>query len=114
MHESSLAKKLLDAALERVRDGKIIAVRGWIADIEALSPESLVLHFAAHARNTRAEAARLDVRIEQIAARCKQCGERYAPDHHVTLCPRCGSTDAELLGRGGLGIDAIDIETEHP
>ncbi len=113
MHEASLAKKLLDAALERVREGRIVAVHGWIADAEALSRESLALHFAAHARNTRAQAAQLDLRIEQVTARCEQCGERYAPGHHVTLCPRCGGTEAQLLGRSGMGIDAIDVEPER-
>ncbi len=113
MHESSLARQLLDAALERAREGRIVAVHGWIADAEALSPESLAFHFAAHARNTRAQAARLDVQIERLRARCRQCGEHYAPDHHLTLCPRCGGTDAQLLGRSGIGIEAIDVEPER-
>lgn len=112
MHESSLAKKLLDATLERAPDGKIVAVRGWIADTEAMDRASLAFHFAAHARDTRAETARLEIRIEQVAARCVQCGERYAPDHQMTLCPRCGSADAQLLGRTGIGIDAIDVASE--
>jgi hydrogenase nickel incorporation protein HypA/HybF len=113
MHESSLARKLLDAALERTHEERIVAVHGWIADAEALSAESLAFHFAAHARNTRAEGAQLKVRIERIAARCKGCGEHYAPEHHVTLCPSCGCAEAQLLGRSGIGIDAIDVEPER-
>ncbi|HTQ24865.1 MAG TPA: hydrogenase maturation nickel metallochaperone HypA [Candidatus Binataceae bacterium] len=112
MHESSLAKKILDAALELAPDGMIVAVRGWIADTEAMDRASLALHFAAHARETRAETARLEMRIAQVAARCVQCGERYAPDHLMMLCPRCGSTEAQLLGRIGIGIDAIDVAAE--
>jgi hydrogenase nickel incorporation protein HypA/HybF len=113
MHESSLARQLLDAVLERVRRDRIVAVHGWIADVEALSAESLAFHFAAHARGTRADGANLDVRIEQVAALCKLCGTRYAPEHHVTLCPSCGSTEVELLGRNGIGIEAIDVEPER-
>ncbi len=113
MHESSLARQLLSAAVERaVAEGatRIVTVHGWIADCEDLSPESLALHFSACARDTVAQGAALDIRITTVRARCAQCGEEYAPSHHVTLCPKCGSTEAALLGQTGLGIDAIEIE----
>jgi Zn finger protein HypA/HybF involved in hydrogenase expression len=109
MHESSLAKKLLVQALDLVPDGRIVAVHGWIADTEAMDREALAFHFTAHARDTRAETARLDIRIEHVSACCVQCSERYAPDHQITVCPRCGSTEAQWLGRTGIGIDAIDV-----
>ncbi len=50
MHESSLAKQILTAALERAAADnatRIRAVRGWVAESEALSGESLAFHFAA-------------------------------------------------------------------
>lgn len=112
MHEASLARRLLRAALERVPDGRIVAVRGWIADAEALSAASLAFHFSAHARGTRAEGARVDLAVERPIAQCTACGHTYPHGHHVTLCPRCGSAEAEVRGRSGVGIDAIDIEAE--
>jgi hydrogenase nickel incorporation protein HypA/HybF len=33
----------------------------------------------------------------------------YRRDHHVVLCPACGSTDGELLGEIGLGIETIEV-----
>ncbi len=42
--------------------------------------------------------------LVRVAARCVECGTTYAPEHHVLLCPACGGTDAELLGRTGLGV----------
>jgi hydrogenase nickel incorporation protein HypA/HybF len=113
VHESSLARRILTVALERAGAGnktRILAVRGWIADTESLSRESLAFHFAAHARGTRAAGARLDLRLVHVLARCKGCGQTYGPDHHVLLCPRCGSAEGELLGRTGLGLDALEVE----
>jgi hydrogenase nickel incorporation protein HypA/HybF len=113
MHESSIARQLLSAALERANAegaARIVTVRGWIADCEELSRESLALHFAAHARGSPAEGAALDIRLTRVSARCGRCGEEYPPPHHLTLCPKCGSTDAALLGQTGLGIDSIEIE----
>ncbi|HEX2568788.1 MAG TPA: hydrogenase maturation nickel metallochaperone HypA [Polyangia bacterium] len=130
MHESSLAKELLAVVLGRAgavgadgADGgddtgrkgepkvqRVRAVRGWVAESEALSRESLAFHFAAHARGTMAEGAALELRLVHIEARCRACGRRYAPEHHLLLCPRCGSTDGELLGQPGLGLEALEVE----
>lgn len=85
------------------------SVRGWIAETEALSSDSLGFQFAAHARGTAADGARLELRLVRVDARCRRCDAVYAPDHHVLLCPGCGSTDAELLGDVGVGIDALEV-----
>jgi hydrogenase nickel incorporation protein HypA/HybF len=105
---------MLDFVLDRVRtEGarRVRVVHGWIAESEALRPESLQFHFAAHAAGTAAAGARLDLRLEWVPARCRSCGVEYRPEHHLLLCPECGSADAELLGRTGLVIDRIDVES---
>lgn len=112
MHESSLARQVLDAVLDRAEReefGRIHAVRGWVAETESLSAESLAFHFAAFARGTRADGAQLHLRVVHVEARCLGCGSVYAPEHHLLLCPQCGSSDGELLGRTGLGIDALEV-----
>ena len=114
MHESSLAKQVLDAVLERTtlaEVSRVLSVRGWVAETETLSRESLSFHFAAHARGTPAEGARLELRLIHVEARCRSCDTTYAPEHHLLLCPACGSTDGELLGRTGLGIDTVEVES---
>lgn len=113
MHESSLARQILDVALARAREEgarRIRRVRGWVAETEALSPESLALHFAAHARATLAEGAGLDLRLVRVEARCGACARTYAPEHHLLLCPACGSAEGELLGEVGVGIDALEVD----
>lgn len=113
MHETSLAKQILDVVLERAEragGGSIVAVRGWIAETEHLEPDSLAFHFAAHARGTAAEGARLELDLRHIRATCASCAETYLPEHHLLLCPKCGSTDAELSGEPGMAIEAIDLE----
>ena len=113
MHESTLARQILAAVLERARAAsarRVRAVRGWIAETEALSPQSLDFHFSAHARGTPAEGARLDLRLIHIEALCLHCGRKYAPEHHLLLCPACGSTDGDELGTAGLGIDSLEVD----
>ena len=113
MHEAALAREILAAVLDRAaREGarRVLVVRGWVAADEVLSPASLAFHFDAHARGTAAEQARLDLRLLRQSARCRACGETYEPDHHVVLCPGCGSTDGERLGPAGVGIESMDVD----
>jgi len=110
VHEASIARQLLDAVLAHAGDGRVEVVHGWIADAEALSRESLVFHFDAHARGTAAEGARLELRLVQVEARCRRCAHTFVVDHHhLPLCPACGAVDAELLGKVGLGIESLEV-----
>lgn len=112
MHESSLAKQILSTVLDRgAREGaaRVRAVRGWIAETERLSVESITFHFRALARGTIAEDAELNLVVRHVEARCTSCAAVFLPDHHVLLCPRCGSIDGELLGRVGILIESIDV-----
>jgi hydrogenase nickel incorporation protein HypA/HybF len=112
VHESSLGKQVLEAVLERALAAKatrVVAVRGWVAETEHLHPDAIAFHFAAHAKGTPAEGAKLDLELRWVEARCNGCSKVYKPDHHVTLCPDCGSTEAELLGETGIAIESIEV-----
>jgi hydrogenase nickel incorporation protein HypA/HybF len=113
MHESSLGRDVLRAVLERAAEvgaSRVRVVHGFIAETEWLDPGAIAFHFAAHARGTAAEGARLELTTRWVEADCVDCGKRYKPEHHVLLCPHCGSTDAELLGETGLRIDTIEVD----
>ena len=113
MHETVLARHVLEAVLQRAEDdgaSRVRVVRGWLAETESLSPESLGLHFAAHARGTKAEGARLQLDLIHVEARCRACGRTYAPEHHLLLCPACGSWDGEQLRQTGLAVTSMDVE----
>jgi hydrogenase nickel incorporation protein HypA/HybF len=113
MHESQLARSLLHAVLSRAaleRARRVVSVRGRIAESEAIAKESVALSFAALARGTPAEGARLLLSVVHLEARCRACQARYRPEHHLLLCASCGSPDGELSGPAGLWIDSMDIE----
>jgi hydrogenase nickel incorporation protein HypA/HybF len=115
MHESSLARQILELSLaEAARAGgsRVRAVRGRVAETETLSRTSLELHFHARAAGTPAAGARLEIELVHVEARCRACGAIYRPEHHVVLCAGCGSTDGELLGATGLWIESIEVADE--
>lgn len=113
MHESSLAKQILDTVLERAHAEnatRVRMVKGWVGETESLSRESLAFQFSAHAKGTIAEHATLELDLNHVEAKCEECEMTYLPEHHLLFCPHCGSTEATLLGKVGLGIDTIDVE----
>ena len=111
MHEAVLARSLLAAVLAHAGGARVRVVRGWVAETEALSTESLALYFTAHACGTVAEGARLEIELVRVAARCAACGRTFTVEDHVPLCPGCGSTAAALLGETGLGLRALEVDT---
>jgi hydrogenase nickel incorporation protein HypA/HybF len=110
VHEAALARDLVAAVVAHAAGARVRIVRGWVAETEALSQESLAFHFLAQARGTVAEGARLEFDLVHVEARCAACGLRWAPEHHVLLCPACGSVETELLGETGVGIRALEVE----
>ena len=110
MHESSLGKQILAAVLDKAGARRVREIHGWIAETEHLDPKSISFHFEAQAKGTLAEGARLHLELRWVEARCEGCAKTYKPDHHVLLCPHCGSTDAELLGETGLGVTTIEVD----
>ena len=113
MHEASLARSVLRIVLERARKAgakRVRAVRGRIAETEALSRSAIEAHFAALARGTLAEGAMLDLAVERIRVRCRRCGLELTPDHYVLLCDCCGAADVEMLGQTGVTVEALEVE----
>lgn len=110
MHETQLARDLLRVVLERAQGARVLRVIGRIAETEALSPESLDFHFQAHAVGSVADGATLQLDLVHVTARCLSCGIQYQPEHHVTLCPHCNSTDAELSQQTGVFLDSLEVD----
>lgn len=113
MHESSLGKAVLEAVLERAeaeRASRVRKVSGWIAETEHLDPSAIAFHFRCHASGTIAEGAELALRLHWVEAECLSCHAHYKPDHHLLLCPECGSTEGKELGETGLGLDSIEVD----
>jgi hydrogenase nickel incorporation protein HypA/HybF len=59
------------------------------------------------------DGARLELELAHVRARCHACGQVYLPDHHLLLCPGCGSTEGEVLGESALRIDSMDVEEDQ-
>lgn len=110
MHESALAKQILEVALDAARAAgatRVTSVRGDLTEAEDLRGESVAFHFSAHARGTAAESAQLDLTLHRVRAQCTHCGTEYEPDH-IPLCPLCESTAARITVPARLAIHSVE------
>jgi hydrogenase nickel incorporation protein HypA/HybF len=110
MHETALAKRILDVVIARAAGSRVTRVRGEVAEDEALSHAALAFHFEAHARGTPAEGALLELELRHVDARCSSCALVFLPEHHARVCPRCGSLETVLQGETGVYVSSIDVE----
>ncbi len=118
MHELSLAKSLFDVASEyaeksgAVRINRLVVSFGRMSCIE---PTALATAFAATARGTWAEGARLTFEILPAVVYCLSCEKEYdVADHEILSCPSCG--DVKVLLRGGtedLHLLQMEVEQEE-
>lgn len=110
MHESVLARQLVNAIVDRAPAGsRVTRVVGWLAETEALNGDSIRMHFERLAEGTPAQGAVLELELVHVRARCDACGHVYLPEHHLTLCPECGGVEGTLLDQTGLGIETMDV-----
>lgn len=110
MHETALAKRILEEVLSRAEGRRVRVVRGAVMEDEALSAGALGFHFEAHARGTVAQGAALELELRHVRATCQDCKQSFLPDHHVRLCPSCGSSHTILEGETGVRIDSIEVD----
>jgi hydrogenase nickel incorporation protein HypA/HybF len=113
MHESSLARSLLEVVIDEAHARgarRVVLVRGRIEDPERIDPAGFALLFEGAARGTIAEGARVELAWIAVPARCRTCGREFVPEsHHVVVCP-CGSLDAALVRPTGVTLDAIEVD----
>lgn len=118
MHETSIARTLLEEVGERVRRagirGRVAAVRLRLGRMSTVVPESLKFAFEVLSRGSPLDGARLEIEEVPVRARCRACGRGFEIDEPCFLCESCGSPDLEILSGNELLIDSLDVEEPEP
>ncbi|MEO5367939.1 MAG: hydrogenase maturation nickel metallochaperone HypA [Magnetococcus sp. WYHC-3] len=112
MHELSLCSELLASLGEQAQRHGFARVREvWleVGMLSGVAPEALEFCFAALARGTMAEGARLV--IQQVPAQgwCPGCDASAPMDSAETSCAHCGMPLERLAGGDGLRLKALDV-----
>ncbi|MBN1943514.1 MAG: hydrogenase maturation nickel metallochaperone HypA [Phycisphaerae bacterium] len=111
MHEMSIAVELLTRLEELAVEHDLtrvhaLTVRAGV--LRGIVPEALDMAFAEAAGGTLAEGAKLTLQITPARARCRLCGERFAPTVDSFLCPRCNQADVEIIEGNEILLLSLD------
>ena len=115
MHELALMEALRERALEQAErhgGGTIRAITLRVGSLAGVEPAAL--RFAARVvlRGGLADGARFTIETVPALAWCAPCGELFALEAGLGLCPRCGAASAEL--RQGRELELASLELRLP
>ena len=108
MHELAIAEGLIDVVTQRLPSTKIAEVRLEIGALSGVVADSLRFCFDLATEGTTLEGAQLQITEPGIRCECRTCGEEFAPDGPILLCP-CGSADVTVLSGQQLTITSVKV-----
>ena len=113
MYELSLTESVNNAILD------LCARSGWkrvrrivlkVGGMRKANPELMSFAFSAVSKGTPTEGALLSILSMPIIFRCRACGKDSDSESTAFLCPKCGSSDVELLSGLELSIESMEVE----
>ena len=111
MHETSIAQRMVDMAIE-VADqnggGRVVGMRLLLGEMAGVEQETLSFAFGVVSRGTRVEGCPLEIVRVPTRLRCRACGAERGGDL-LDSCV-CGLPGGDVLAGRELRVDTIDVE----
>ncbi|HEC17630.1 MAG TPA: hydrogenase maturation nickel metallochaperone HypA [Sedimenticola sp.] len=119
MHEFSICRDILAAALEEYRaldpaPKRLKAVRVVAGGMHQIIPEYLATAYGILSRDTPAAGSKLDLVIKPVTGRCRECGWEGEIVPPFFQCAACGALAIDLMQGRELYLDRLEVEDhEH-
>jgi len=135
LHEASYALAIIDAVLNElqkrgIKDVKVKKIYLRIGELSLIDNTALKSAFEAYSMGSPLEGAELEIEIIPSKFKCKRCGHEWSfreafPQLEVNIpvihmyphmvaellkCPKCGSTEIEILQGEEFTITKIEYE----
>lgn len=117
MHEMSIVESLLDAIRQELRErpaARLETVRVRVGALRQVVPEMLEFCYQAATADTPFAGSRLMLETVPASARCRPCSLEFAVGDRWFECPRCGSTDADLVRGDELLLLSLELTEPQP
>ena len=110
MHELSVARAIVDAAVRHADGRRVTSVHLRVGALRQVVPESLAFYVDLVARGTPCEGARLEVDAVAAALRCEACDAEWELATAAFRCAACGSGDVHVEAGEELEVESIEVE----
>ena len=112
MHEMSLTESIVEIAVEaalKERAERVTRIRVDVGQLSHVEPEALEFCFAAVARGTLAEGAKLEIARVPGEGFCPDCGRTVAIAERFSPCPECGGFRVQMTAGDELKVREMEI-----
>jgi hydrogenase nickel incorporation protein HypA/HybF len=117
MHELSLTKNILDAAIKYARrtdSRKVVAIVLRLGALRDIKKEWIQHYFNYISKGTIAEDAEILVIADPIVCHCQDCGKDFEINRddyacEAILCPNCSTPNYTLISGTKFQIEGIEV-----
>ena len=116
MHEMSIATGLLESVLDAAAAhgaGRIEKVELHVGAMRLVVPEALEMAWSIVSEGTAAAGARLNLKEVPVKAKCRACGNVFAPQIGEFLCRRCGQAVVDIIEGDDIILRSIVCQSEE-
>ncbi|MCW8896156.1 hydrogenase maturation nickel metallochaperone HypA [Sulfurimonas sp.] len=113
MHEYSIVQSLLDSCEENAVKNSATKVTKVVIKIGVMSgvePELLKTAFDVFKEKTICEDAEFIINIQNVVIRCNKCLNEEVLDSIEYYCPKCKSTDLNILDGEDMYLMQLELE----
>jgi hydrogenase nickel incorporation protein HypA/HybF len=113
MHEYSIVQSLLDSCEENARANDATKVTKVVVKIGVMSgvePDLLQVAFDTFKDNTMCQDAEFLINIQKVKVRCSSCKEETELEKNEYLCPKCQSSDIEIIDGEDMFLMSLELE----
>jgi len=115
MHELSIVAGLFETLRDQAKAydaSEVTRVRLKVGLLSGIVPELLESAFDMYKKGTIAERAGLDIEIVPVAVHCRSCGAESLREDFVLSCPKCASTDFEIVQGTEIVLERIEMDID--
>ncbi len=113
MHEMSIAMNVVEIATSQALQNEAQRINSITMEIGSLAGvlvDSLEFCFAAAAKGTPADGARLIIEKIQACGSCRECKTEFEVESYLTVCPGCGAFKVDYLAGQELRIKSLNVD----
>jgi hydrogenase nickel incorporation protein HypA/HybF len=113
MHERSLVRQVLRQVTQLMVDhdcGHVRKVRLSVGEFSGVEPELLEFAFDEMVSDTPLQGAVLELETVPLEAQCDVCGNQFAVERFVFICPVCGSPRVSVVRGEQLMLESLVME----
>ncbi|HZL73827.1 MAG TPA: hydrogenase maturation nickel metallochaperone HypA [Propionibacteriaceae bacterium] len=111
MHELAITQSVVDMVAERTDGRQVGLVRLEVGMLSGVVPDAMEFCYELIISGTPLEGSTLVIEQTQGAARCRSCGQDFALNDLILLCP-CGSAEVELTAGRELRVVSVELVVE--